>query len=338
LKNVGAVLAGNAPIALTVVPDDRTDLAAFIGITAQILYGRNPVDVVRPDSKRLRLGTWNLQHFKDTFSDDALDVMAALINDHDVVFMVEVSGSAPWAKLLPRLGSGWQLKDDIQMGVKQTKNGEIASGFYGAVLFRDPVDVKAKCAQWDIGRWPFTFILEHNDGWAFTVTEVHLAAGEKKETFDELESLAGVGTKIQTQLGPVHCIYAGDFNCDIRNAKPLKQFKLFVDKKKNEYVALLDENTMVSEKNDRCNDQVLIPPALEPHVAGTFVRTLDKAAFKKISEEYVIVHKQDLNAALQPFFTDHSLVTVTFNAEDIEKTLHSPKISKAKIASFVGDV
>lgn len=41
--------------------------------------------------------------------------------------------------------------------------------------------------------------------------------------------MAGVRDKIQMQLGKVDCIFAGDFNVDIRNKKPELKYDKFED-------------------------------------------------------------------------------------------------------------
>jgi len=337
--NVGKYKTQNAEF--VVVPNKASKVHQdHIRLLLHKLHDFKKPEELDDNPDRLRLASWNLQHFNNSFTDECLDAMGLILNDLDIVFCVEVtaesSKSAPdWKKLLSKTTQTFNMHEV-----------EMSKGSCGVVLWVSPkVSVNhSHVVLWQkhFKRFPFTSVATIKK-WPFACTTVHLPPDSVKSksgietgqvTLDEVAKLPYLRAEIQKQVSaPIDCIIVGDFNCDVRDPTSKTYFDKIVDGKGKSYVALINEKTMNMKKNPRCNDNILIAPDLLPFLFGNpIVRTYNENDLKELGD-LVISSKHTHWSNMQAFFTDHSIVIATFEGKAIGKKASV----KPKTNQLVGD-
>jgi len=273
------------------------------------------------DDNILRYGSWNLNHFNNKYGGSILAVMAELMYHYDIIFLIEISATAPLEDLVRLLRPPYRSSGKFAMSAREA---ERHTGFYGTVIY----DASRVCLPNTYALWEYLFVRPpYTTGvqfrsWYFTSTEVHLASGQegKSQRQKEIAALATVVDEILVQLTTsVNCIVSGDFNADSRETSIAPIFALIKDPKKKPYEALIKENTMNSMKNIVANDNILVPTDLEARFVGAYVHRVSPEDFEDLPRGLALITQDTKNAALQALFTDHALVGAAFDATGVTK-------------------
>jgi len=164
---------------------------------------------------RVRIASWNLQHFGANKKDWVIDLMAQSLKDFDIVAVQEINASpsgvqavAKLADALNRTGNKWSyVISEITTSDNRQERERYAFLWKPAQVKQ--VDKALLASKWNIEicREPFigTFQKENT---VFTLVTIH-AIPKKKQPELELKYL-----KFMPEAYPQHnLIFLGDFNC-----------------------------------------------------------------------------------------------------------------------------
>jgi len=250
---------------------------------------------------QVRIGTWNLGHFNDRTADHALQLIAEIMANYDIIMLVEVSKTAQFQALKKFLPAGFDFLQVFEAD--------------GAVVFnKSRVTVDKHHGVWDgnIKHKPFHVGFTFG-GMSFVVVEVHLMSGQDSEQrlahFRRLPGLIKSITDFSKALKTsVPVIVAGDFNADITYPNVAIEFKKFVDSNEKPYKALFKTPTMIAmPTNSRVNDNIFLPPDLILDGEGVLHRfNLDLVMGN--TGDMQLLPRHALQSLLSGLYTDHCML------------------------------
>jgi len=277
-----------------------------------------------PTQDEIRIGSWNMNHFNNSYKEDILDCMAEIIREHHVVVLIEVSKDATLNNLKQKLGGTWEHTKlvDMKRIFKPRTSTQLLlqnSGFQTCVFYNsavlDVVEAESKMdptttqyqkywIEQSYSRKPIAWKcqLKKKKKTPLILVAVHLKSADATKCEEEIYKLPLILNNVRTEKGLD--IFLGDFNMSV--------FQKLPKIKGWEFLSNLSEGTMTSLKSDRSNDNFLIGSASGCYHPNVFIAK-PKLDWKIPVEDLLVVRRKDYNRLLNPLFTDHWPITLSLN-------------------------
>ncbi len=276
-----------------------------------------------------------MQQWNADWSDEILKKMAAILVDWDIIYLTEVSSTAPITMFCKIYLPNYTSKDLIPMPTKTERSSGSLPQKYGAVLFNTTklmgalVEVDQIVPKQDLdsfNRYPFTFLFEIiNDAFKtvktprkFLISGIHGSTGllsssnannfigdlKMRQEISALTSFVDYAKKNDSTA-----IFIGDFNMKLyyvsekKDTAVLEAITKIADGKYEHLIGEKEVGTMASWKYTHINDNIIVPKTeKKKFVAGVLTPF---QAYPLEGTEYMMCRDVDVDRLTIPMFTDH---------------------------------